>query len=338
MTRKLARVVKVGSIAPIPDANAIETAHVGGWKVVVKKNEFTAGQLAVYFEIDSFLPAGNPAWQFLVEKSAKEFHGQVGHVLTTVRLRGQISQGLLLPLPPAYATAQIGTDLTEALGVLKYEKPIPAELLGVIRGYMPRVVPKTDQERIQNLVAELEHWRAGTLWEVTEKLEGESCTYAWLEGELHVCTRQLDLLEASDHAMWHVARRYDLEARMRELFGSRNVAIQGEHVGAGVEGNIYGMDGQDFWAYAAYDIDTGNYLLPQARRALIEDLGLKHAPVLDESFELGAAHDMDTLLAQADGPSVLKPTQRREGKVYKSLTSQDSFKTISNAYLLKSKL
>lgn len=338
MTRKLARIVTVDALTPILKADAIETARVGGWKVVVKKGEFQPGDPAVYFEIDTFLPDGNPAWQFLVDKMPRFFGERLGHILTTVRLRGQISQGLLLRVPDALRGYPVGTDVSEVLGVSKYDKPIPAELLAVIRGYMPSRVPKTDQERIQNLEQELGVWQAGTDWEVTEKLEGESSTYAWLDGELHVCTRQLDLLEVSNHPMWHVARRYDLERRFRDAFGSRNMALQGEHVGEGVEGNIYGIKGQDFYAYAAYDVDEGQFLLPKERRALTSHLGLKHVPVVHESFRLDSSHTMDSLLLRADGASALNAKQRREGLVYKSLVEPDSFKTVSNAYLAHDKL
>lgn len=341
MTRKLARVVTIDGIQPIVKADAIEAAQVGGWKVVVKKGEFSPGDRAVYFEIDSFLPAGNPAWQFLVDKQPRHHEEQLGHVLASVRLRGQLSQGLLLRLDALGldpAAVQTGDEVSELLGVSKFEKPIPAELLGLIRGYMPSRVPKTDEERLQNLATEHLEWQSGTVWEVSEKLEGESCTYAWLDGELHVCTRQLDLLEVSNHPMWHVARRYELEARLRAAFGPRNVALQGEHVGEGVEGNIYRLKGQDFYLYKVYDVNEGRYLDSNERRGLAKEMGLKHVPVLDEAFTLDQRHDMDTLLAMADGPSVLLSTQRREGVVYKSRTEQVSFKTISNAYLLNQKL
>ena len=91
ITRKLATIRKIDTISPIEGADLIEVASVGGWNVVTKRGEFKAGDLAVYFEIDSFLKEGNPAWQFLVDKSSRMFDGERGHVLRTVKLRGVYS-------------------------------------------------------------------------------------------------------------------------------------------------------------------------------------------------------------------------------------------------------
>jgi RNA ligase (TIGR02306 family) len=101
-TRKLASFRLIDRIEPIEGADAIELAVVGGWKVVTKKGEFQPGDPCVYFEIDSFMPDGVPAWQFLVDKSPRIFNGVKGHKLRTVKLRGQISQGLILPVTAFY--------------------------------------------------------------------------------------------------------------------------------------------------------------------------------------------------------------------------------------------
>jgi len=344
--RELARVVRIDDIRPIEGADAIEVARVGGWTVVVKKSEFSAGDLAVYFEIDSFLPQGNPAWQFLVDKSARDYNRMRGHVLRTVRLRGQLSQGLLLPLSSTLGDTAIsiepGTDVTELLGVHKYEPPIPAELAGEVRGLFPSRVPKTDQERIQNLAEELARWiESGWTWEVTEKLEGASSTWAWLEGELRVCSRNLDLRDIEGNTHWRLARECEAAARLKAYCGARNMALQGELVGNGVQGNIYRLQGHRFYLYDVYDVDQGRYLRAAERRPIVQTLGLQHAPVIHPAFVLPQNKDvaatMQMLLAMADGESVLRPGQLREGLVFKALEHDVSFKVISNQYLLKQK-
>lgn len=348
MARQLARIVRIDSIRPIEGADTIEAAVVGGWTIVTKKGDFQPGDLAVYFEIDSFLPAGNPAWQFLVDKSARVYEGQTGHVLRSMRLRGQVSQGLLLgmqslssaALPPELLVP--GLEVTDLLGVLKYEPPIPAELAGLARGLFPSRVPKTDQERIQNLAYELGGWQAagdaGELtWEVTEKLEGASCTYAWLDGELHVCSRNIDLLETEGNSLWMLARKLEIEEKLRALFRTRNVALQGELVGFGVQGNIYGLNNQRFYLYDAYDVDGASYYRSGARRDLAKEMGVEHVPVIQERFVLNSQCSMDYLLTKADGDSALKKGQLREGEVYKALEKPVSFKVVSNKYLLKQK-
>ena len=105
--RKLVTVRTIDAVNPIPDADAIEVATIGGWNVVVKKGEVKAGDKCVYFEIDSFLPTGNPAWQFLVDKQSRTFEGVVGHRLRTVKLRGVTSQGLALRLDQVFKVVKV---------------------------------------------------------------------------------------------------------------------------------------------------------------------------------------------------------------------------------------
>jgi hypothetical protein len=164
--RKLVTIRTINDLNPIEGADAIEVATVDGWKIVVKKGEFEIGHKAVYFEIDSFLPDGNPAWQFLVDKSARIFEGVKGHKLRTIKLRGQISQGLVLKLDQVPAvidhifalpedTDLRQLDLSEMLGVVKWEASLPACLQGQAQGLFPSFIRKTDQERCQNLAAEI---------------------------------------------------------------------------------------------------------------------------------------------------------------------------------------
>jgi RNA ligase (TIGR02306 family) len=343
--RKLARIVKIDAIQPIPNADAIEIAKIGGWSVVVKKAEFSVGDVAVYFEIDTFLPEGNPAWQFLVEKSSRIYNGVNGHVLKSIRLRKQLSQGLLIS-PKAFEMATggfqepfsflpIGTDVSELLGVSKYEPPIPANLAGVQRGNFPSIIPKTDQERIQNLTEEFNNWSGcGELltWEVTEKLEGSSCTFAWINDDLHVCSRNIDLVDTVGNSFWGTAHALSLPARMHAHFKGRNIALQGELIGFGIQGNIYKLNKQEFYLFDVYDADLGRYLNPTECNEIANSLSLTSVPVVETHFVL--PNSMEAILSMADGPSKLLSTQKREGLVFKCNDDSDSFKAISNAYLL----
>lgn len=164
--RKLASIRQIGELRPIEGADMIEVAVIDGWTVVVKKGEFQKGDDCVYFEIDSFLPEGNPAWQFLVDKSSRMFEGQKGHKLRSIKLRKQLSQGLVMPIL-AFAGVEVtidehkydfadvmweqGEDVTAHLGVKKWEDQLPANLQGQAAGYFPSFIPKTDEERCQNL-------------------------------------------------------------------------------------------------------------------------------------------------------------------------------------------
>jgi RNA ligase (TIGR02306 family) len=222
MERKLASIQRVAKILPIPDADAIEIAQINSWKVVVKKGEFKEGELCVYFEIDSFLPMEKD-FEFLRKSSYKKMGDLEGFRLKTIKLRGQVSQGLCLPLTilekddemkigiskqpwgdqlqlGPYDDAIVieeGTDVTEYMCVLKYEAPIPASLAGKVKGGFPGFIRKTDEERIQNMTKEFEEMKKHKYF-VTEKLDGSSATYYFRDGIFGVCSRNLELADPGE--------------------------------------------------------------------------------------------------------------------------------------------
>jgi RNA ligase (TIGR02306 family) len=342
--RKLASIRMIDSIDSIENADAIEVATVGGWKVVVKKGEFKAGDLAIYCEIDSFIP--HEIAPFLSKgKEPKEFEGIKGERLRTIRLRGQLSQGLLLPLSlltPVEKENWVapeefeGSDVTEELGIIKWEPKIPAQLAGQVKGNFPEGVPKTDQERIQNVNRSTFDFYRTLSWEVTEKLHGSSCTfYVDGEGGFHVCSRNLDLKEDENNAYWKAARKYDIENKLK-LAGLKNIAIQGELIGEGINGNQYKAV-LDFYVFDMYETETYTYATPQMRQILAEQLGLKHVPVLVNGYKLKEDESIQSLLTLAEGKSKLNDSNR-EGLVFKSmLPGNGSFKVISNEWLLNEK-
>lgn len=333
--RAMATIRKIDAIDPIEGADAIEVATVGGWKVVVKKNEFKVGELAVYFEIDSWVP--NELAPFLTKGTEpREYNGVKGERLRTVKLRGQISQGLLLPLEPTCKNIESllfeDLDVSVPLNVQKWERPIPAQLAGQVRGNFPALVPKTDQERIQNLSKQFDKFMEDT-WSVTEKLDGSSCTfYLDDEDQFHVCSRNLDLKEDENNSFWKTAKKYDIEGIMRRN-SMKGMAIQGEMIGEGIQGNQYKVV-LDFYVYDMYNTKTGEYILPSQLKAACERLGLNHVPILAEGVTLSGS-SIQTILSEAEGKSRLNGSER-EGIVFKSESIHDrSFKAISNKWLLK---
>lgn len=340
MTRKMATIRKIDDLRPIPDADAIECAVIGGWTVVVKKGEFQPGDLAVYCEIDSWIPT--ELAPFLSKgKEPRVFNDVKGERLRTVKLRGQLSQGLLLSIEAAFPGSdrafwwsQVDVDVSERLNIQKWEAPIPAQLAGQVRGNFPTAIPKTDQERCQNLVKEINAAiEAGLEFEVTEKLEGSSCTmYLDLEGEFHVCSRNLDLKFDENNTFWKVAKKYDVENELRSA-GALGYAVQGELIGPGIQKNIYKLTDFDFRVFDVYNVQEGRYLTPGERYMFVADLGLSHVPVLRGRARLFPVQD---LLQDAEGKSVLNDKQEREGLVFKQINGGMTFKAISNRYLLKS--
>jgi len=333
--RKLATIRTISAIDPIPGADAIDVATIDGWKVVVKKNDFSVNDLAIYFEIDSWIPA--EIAPFL--SKGREYNGVVGERLRTIKLRGQISQGLLLPLDAVCVSNPVkeGDDLTELLNIQKWEKELSSSLNGVARGNFPSFIPKTNQERIQNVFKTLNGLKntEAEEWEVTEKLDGSSMTVYYNYGNFGVCSRNLDLLETEGNMFWNAAKALNLHEKMTK-FGS-NIALQGELIGEGIQGNKYGLKGQHFYVFDVFSIDEQSYIASYKRNNIASiEMGLSHAPILDtvKTQEL-VDYGVEKLLKLAEGKSEIGNRSAREGLVYKSFTGKRSFKAISNAWLLK---
>ncbi len=214
MERKLASIQIIKAINLIPDADKIEVATVLDWDVVVKKGEFKAGDKCVYIEIDSVLPS-RAEFEFMRERKFR---------VRTIKLRGQISQGLVMPLiilpSRNFELYKEGQDVAEILGITKYESPEEKETeifenysefykavknfimknsflrkhLGFLflnqkkGGFPTHIISKTDEERIQNLPWIYEYFKDRKFY-VTQKMDGTSATFGLLKNEYMVCTR-----------------------------------------------------------------------------------------------------------------------------------------------------
>ena len=342
MERKLASIKQITDIRSIEGADKIELASVGGWNVVVAKDvEHKVGDMVVYCEIDSFLPIRDE-FEFLRKSSYKKMGDQEGFRLKTIKLRGQVSQGLILPISvlpiTQFATASDlaeGMDVSHMLGIVKYEPPIPAELAGKVKGLFPSFIPKTDEERVQNLTKEYEEWRHQSKhrFYVTEKLDGSSATYYIKDGEFGVCSRNLELLETERNTFWNVARDLKLEEKLRE-FG-RNLCIQGELIGEGIQGNPYKIKGHTVRFFNVFDIDSRTYYgLPMFLATMQHGLKLETVPLLT-NLTMELPQTIDECLAFAEGKSQLNSNTEREGVVIRSMDGTISFKAISNKFLLE---
>jgi RNA ligase (TIGR02306 family) len=265
-----------------------------------------------------------------------------GERLRTVKLRGQVSQGLLLnywdfpDVVKEFHKTRIvdpndidaSFDVTDILGIQKWEAPIPAQLQGQAKGTFPSsLIPKTDQERIQNCFRDIEK-KGDVTYEVTMKLDGSSTTIFRWEGELRVCSRNMELKindENKDNTF--VAMALEIGDRIPEGF-----ALQGELMGPGVQGNREGFKDHKFFVFDVFLIKEHKYAGPAYRRALCQEYGFEHVPVLGVAWK--APESVDSGLDIADGPSINHKI--REGLVWKCNEDPSfSFKTISNQFLLK---
>lgn len=358
--RKLASVVTIATSEHIPDADSLDVVTMTGkgWRVVTSRGEFAPGDLAVYFEIDSALPPDDERYGFLHERCLKSWRNKHGKVMRqavrirTVRLRGVISQGLVMPLAkfPELAGAAVGDDVTEALRVGHYDE-LAEEMAAALdtrmrpgsgrrSGNFPFYVPKTDEERIQNL-ADWPDTLKGVLWEVTEKADGSSATYVWSpsnspEEPFLVCSRNFRLKRDEGSAWWAMADKYGIEERLREL--GRELAIQGELVGPGVNGNRDLRTEYDLLVFRVWDITNQRYLPTDERFELCGRLGLRHVKVISPAMDVFTElPTVDDVLRFAEG--VTDRGNEREGLVFKEVGTPypRSFKAVSNRYLLKIK-
>lgn len=339
--RKMATIRRIDELNPIEGADKIEVATVGGWKVVCQKGLYVVGDLVVYCEIDSFIPTSIAAFLTRDGHYPKTYEGIEGERLRTIKLRGQISQGLLLPVSVlavnTYSGDYLGDweqfeneDVSENLGIVKWDPPVSAQLAGVAKGNFPSQIPKTDQERCQNLKREISQ-AGNTMFEVTEKLDGSSMTVYLIDGVFGVCSRNLDLKESEGNTFWRVARELDLETKMRAM--GDNFAVQGELIGEGIQKNIYEIRGHKFMVFDMYDIVEGAYLKPNDCQTKTQILGLQHCPIIHPCGSVN--HTIDELLELAECKSMLNVKTEREGLVFKALDGGFTFKVISNVFLLR---
>ena len=369
--RKLVTIRRVHRIDSIPNADNIEVATVSGWQVVSKKGELQVDSLCCFFEIDSFLPE-DPRYEFL--KDLKNHQGRKGYRLRTIRLRGQVSQGLALPLCmfPEITNPIELDEVTDLLNVIKYDNSIaqldnkPGLKTSPTAGKFPHFIPKTDQERIQNLSDWFTRY-SDVEWEETLKLDGSSCTMYNIEKQpslwqrirglfglrvvsnhFGVCSRNLEIKRSDNYVktftnsdkestyqssdFWRMAHLYNVERHLPIGY-----AIQGELIGPRIQANHEKVESLDFFIFDVYDILNSRYLTPLERSDFVATYlpSMKHVPVLNPSIRIfEACPDIKSLLARVQGQS-MNPGTISEGRVYKSLDGTKSFKCINNDFLLK---
>lgn len=342
--RELATIRTIAEIRPHTNADALELAIIDGWQVVVLKGQFQAGQAIVFLEIDSWVP--HELAPFLSKgKEPREFECVKGERLRTIKLRGELSQGLVLSLDVVcinglVASAfQNGDDVTVMLGIKKWERPMSPQLAGQARGNFPSFIRKTDQERIQNIFKKLGVREAIDLYEVTLKLDGSSTTFYVKDDHVGVCSRNLELKTDEENAHNMFVKMFyqlgmDWRLRAYRTATGRNIAVQGELWGAGINGNWEGISDVRFNAFDIFDIDRQAYLDAHERAGILEMLEVPAVPVIgDALMSIINMQSVEDFLKFADRPSLYNPVA--EGVVFKSINNPDfSFKAINNKYLL----
>ena len=339
MGRKLASVQYVHDVWPIDGADKIECVGVLGWRCVAKKGEFEVGDRCVYFEIDSFLPV-KPEFEFLRSSSYKdsELLGE-GFRLRTQRFRGQISQGLCLPVGIlGEGEWPLGADVTDVLGVRKWEIEERASSNGTIVAGLPDGIPKTEEARVQS-APEVIGEMTGLPYYITTKLDGTSVTMFRIGGRFGVCGHNFEYAEDGKCSFWAWARENELERRFADA-GIDDIAVQGEFCGAGIQRNPLKLQRPGWFVFTVRDVAAGRRYSLEEMRAFCERVGLEMVPVEEEGNAFAYA-DVDELLERARGKYACGSTKEgivvrpREPVYSPTLSAPLSFKVINNDYLLK---
>ena len=332
--RRLVTIQKVKAISSIVDSDFLELAHVMGWQCVVKKGEFKAGDLGVYFEVDSFLPV-EERYEFLRNSSYRDnVDNGVGFRIRTAKMRGQLSQGLLLPLAkfPELEGSVEGDDVTEKLGVKKWYIPETSSPAGVIVGERPYGIPASDEIRIQSAMELLDQLK-GKPYYITTKMDGTSGIVYFIDGKIGCCSRNMEIKDEEGALYWMPVYTYSLKEKLSKL--GKNIVLTGEICGPGIQKNKLRLPSLEWYVFDVKDWDAGKYLPYDNALEICTGLGLKFVPLEErgDSFD----YTLETLLEKAKGkyPSGLD----KEGIVVRDSGSPKavSFKVLNNDALLKEK-
>lgn len=360
--RKLATIQKIERLSIIDKADNIMTAQILGWECVVKKNEFKEGDLCVYIEIDSILPTWKQ-FQFMEPRKYR---------VKTAKFKKQISQGLALPIDIFNNikgfTTNIGDDVTEILMIKKYDPEAKIEekenqsknklykymlrfkwFRNIIKNdRFPPFLKKTDETRIQTTPGK---FKCKNFYYVTEKLDGQSATYAirknkylklFTRKKIYVCSRNIHLLKHNNSNYWNIYDNYNIKKILmwaNKYYG--NIAIQGEIVGPGIQKNTYKLDNLKFYMFTLFFIDKQQYanyneLIKFIKLVKNNGFNLEMVPILHEQYIL--PNTINDVVEFSKGKSILNNNVIREGIVGRNLhDSNESWKCINPIFLLNDK-
>jgi hypothetical protein len=350
----LASVQKVLKLEPIDGADKIETATVLGWQIVVKKGEYKVGDLCSYIQIDTVVP-DLPEYEFLRERKFR---------VRTIKLRKQISQGLIVPLP--VGKWKEGDDLTDVLGVKKFEKPdnnperyekprkpkvwykkwiylfkynflykVFPKLQRLSRSPFPKhLVSITDEERIQNIPNVLQQY-AGKEFVVSYKLDGSSITIIHSKvlgkSKFRICSRRFELHDKKND--WHkVFTQTDFKDEVLKLvtyFETNDIIVQGEAIGK-FNGNHHNLQSEKIMLFNIYV--NGKRLNQMEFMATCKSLSIPHCPLYKFTT---LNHSLADILLESEIKDLINPAVDVEGLVWRCIDDNLSFKVINNKYLLK---
>lgn len=344
--RKLASIQRIWKIEPIEDADNIELAFVEGWQVVVNKGKFKPMDLAVFFEIDSFLPI-RKEFEFLRNSSYRktDVMGE-GFKLRTVKLRGKISQGLLENIETfpelKNISIELNQDVSELLGVRKWEIEQRISTSGNMIGELPYFIPHTDETRIQNepkLLNEFENKE----YYISTKMDGASHSIGVDEEGIHVTSHNYEYKDDGSFAFYNFIKERQINEKVLNYYKENKLdtfVIQGELCAPGIQKNRLKLIKPEWYVFTIMENDKRVDL--DRMLSICKELDVKHVPIEERDFNLLSKYQtINDLLLRADGD--YPNGGKKEGIVIRTVKPEYSelicaplsMKVINNNYLLK---
>lgn len=325
------------TVEPHPNADRLEVARVGGYQLVVAKGAFRSGDTACYLPEGSVLPASLIEELGLVGRLA----GSKSNRVKAVRLRGVLSQGLLVALdsPHVHTNPTLGDDLAEQLGVVKWEPPIPVRMQGIVEA-----CTWPSGFDVESWQAHPDLFNVGEPVQVTEKLHGTFCLIGYhpYHGEAAASksmagkTRfKLDAPENDFNLYVRAWRTHSDAIRAWSANHGIDLQILGEIVGPKVQDLTYGFTKPTF---LAFDVKvSGKFLSPTQAWEMLNSLDIPTVPVV----KADTPFDRDTILRLAEQPSA-HGRGLREGVVVRPIRPRHDMragrvvaKFVNPAYLVR---
>jgi hypothetical protein len=380
--RNLATIQTIKDITPIPEKDKIVLASfIGtGWKVIVGV-DMKPGDKVVYCEPDTILPQKSE-FEFLRKRCFNAKWN--GFRIKRMLMAGVLSEGIAFPLKEVSGISdrfKDGQDVTDIIGAIKYDPELLEEqnntstskypkwmqfcfripflkkiLLPRTKSSWPQFVSKTDETRIQTLQYVFDSWKHEQIY-ITEKVDGQSATYALKDNDFYICSRNVCLSRAKIRKAsayknqmnnyFETAKRNNIAQKLKKFKKNtgHNIYIQGEQMGPGIQGNKYNLPTLRFFIFNVYDITEKRYFSGNDVRNFCIEYGFDMVPFLCEcTFEWNTTEE---LVEYAKGDSKLGDgvsTTPREGIVIRTRKVKDpeirmsnmaSFKVINSDFLKK---
>lgn len=346
-------------IEPHPNADAIEIARIGDYQSIVKKGQFKDGDLGVYIPEQAVLPEWllreMGFWDEAKQKGT--LHGAMGNRVKAIKLRGVLSQGIVLALDGDKLTyperedgavahfCTEGEDVAEFLSVVKYEPTLPAHMRCRVVGVD---YDNTHNYDFDNLKKKPDLFEEGEMVVITEKIHGtfmqigvvpsKAANDKYYKGRVLVSSKGMGakgfVLDHTDESNLYAqaAIKHGLLDKALDLFGKVSddegapIFLLGEVFGktpqgSGIQDLTYTDEAMDF---RAFDICLGNrgkedYMPWPVFASLCRGCNIPHVPNL-----YVGPYSKEVVQQHTDGPTTLTPPRGktahiREGVVVKSL-------------------